>query len=435
MAYEQFAERLVATGVIPDPWVEGHPRFRETPLVFTPREVSDMYRAAESVAAAYNEVCLLCMKQPELLDDFLNLTPYQKLMWASTCPHWHGVARADVFRTAEGLKICEINSDTPTGEAEAIAVGRVAIDDQPRMIDPMEGFEERFCAMIEATALAALEPGFPRTIGVIYPTEMPEDLPLVKLYRQWFESRGWKVALGSPFNLTQGEEGRPALMGTSCSVLLRHYKTDWWGERWPVWDDEEPYPDDEPLTAQLALLINAMVERRCVVLNPLGAVVPQNKRAMALMWEHIDDLSPEVQQIVREYVPYTVRLEATHAAQLSAERELWVLKSDYGCEGAEVVVGKYTTQEIWDESLKLASRGRWVAQQYFQPIESESGESVNHGVYLIAGEASGLYVRAQKGPTDGYAESTAGLIDPAPAQAKEPTATSEATVVEESRSL
>ena len=46
--------------------------------------------------------------------------------------------------------------------------------------NPNAQLGERFCAMIEAVA-----PGT-RSVGLIYPTEMPEDLPLVLLYRLLF---------------------------------------------------------------------------------------------------------------------------------------------------------------------------------------------------------------------------------------------------------
>jgi hypothetical protein len=39
-----------------------------------------------------------------------------------------------------------------------------------------------------------------------------------------------------------------------------------------------------------------------------------------------------------------------------------------------------------------------------------AGESVNHGVFLVAGEASGLYARVQAGATDDRALSAPTLV-------------------------
>jgi hypothetical protein len=96
--------------------------------------------------------------------------------------------------------------------------------------------------------------------------------------------------------------------------------------------------------------------------------------------------------------------------QLAAERGQWVLKSDYGAEGDEVIVGPLTSQQDWEESLRQAAPGRWVVQRYFQARELPGGESINHGVFLVAGRACGLYARAQKGATDVLAQSTPVFI-------------------------
>ena len=89
-------------------------------------------------------------------------------------------------------------------------------------------------------------------VGILYPTELTEDLRWSRLYRRWFERRGWRVVLGSPFNLRRAGGGGVALFDVPCDVFVRHYKTDWWGERLPVWDDEEPFADPAPLAEPLA---------------------------------------------------------------------------------------------------------------------------------------------------------------------------------------
>lgn len=421
VGYEAFAERLACSGVLSDPWLEGRPRFRAEPVVVDEAGREALYRAAEAVTAVYDEVGRLCASEPALLDTFLALTPYQKLLWEASRPLWHGIARADVFRTAEGLRVCELNCDTPTGEAEATVLGRLAIEGAPAgALDPNEGLGERLCALVEALAERLLAPGQPRSIGLVYPTEMSEDLALVRLYRRWFESRGWPVTLGSPYNLRAGEGGAVCLFDEPCSIVWRHYKTDWWAERSPVWDDAEPFADPAPLAEPLAALLGAVLAGRCVVINPFGAVLPQNKRSMALMWEHLERFAPASQQAIRDYIPYTARLEVLPPAQLAAEREAWVLKTDYGAEGDEVIVGRLVTDEIWRASLAHAVPGRWVAQRYFAADEDHTGAAINYGVFVVAGEACGLYARVQRGPTDASAESAPVLVGDAAVAAVAP---------------
>src|SRR3954468_21697879 len=191
-AYAAFAARIRAGGGISDPWLEGRPRFHPDPVVLAAAERAALSRAAEEMAAAWNELCLLCAAQPELVSGFLGLSEVQQALWLSSAPHWHGVARADLFLTAEGPRICELNCDTPSGEAEAVLLNRAAA--RPGLTDPNEALEERFCAMIEHLGRSVRRTAAgPLSIGIVYPTEMTEDLSMVLLYRQWFEKRGFRV--------------------------------------------------------------------------------------------------------------------------------------------------------------------------------------------------------------------------------------------------
>jgi glutathionylspermidine synthase len=396
--YPAFVARLTAGGIISDPWVGGRPRFRPDPVVLTAGEQRALYGAAEEMAAVWNELCAICAANPELVTGFLGLTEVQQALWGSSAPHWHGIARADVFLTGNGPMVCELNCDTPSGEAEAVLLNRGV--NAAGLSDPNGALSQRFCAMIEAVARSVPRPpAEPLSVGIIYPTEMPEDLSMVLLYRQWFEERGWRVTLGSPFNLRRIGRGA-GLFDTPCHVFLRHYKTDWWAERRPVWADEPEVADPEPLTAQLRVLLSSALSGTCAVVNPFGAVVPQNKRAMALMWERLDLFSSRSRTAIRRYLPQTLRLESIDALRLCAEREGWVLKSDYGCEGDEVIIGAETAPADWESCVRAALPGRWVAQRYFRALRDPDGATANHGVYLVAGEAAGLYTRLSVSGTD-----------------------------------
>jgi hypothetical protein len=131
---------------------------------------------------------------------------------------------------------------------------------------------------------------------------------------------------------------------------------------------------------------------------------------MALLWESIDLFSEQSQRAIRRYLPETVRLESMPRAKLVAERAEWVLKSDYGCEGDEVVIGAETDPEIWESSLAAALPGRWIVQRHFRALPDCNGAIANHGVYLIAGRASGLYTRLSQGATDRHALSAPVLV-------------------------
>lgn len=409
-AYDAFARRIVEGRVLTDPWQDGEPRFSEAVERLSGREYREMARAAEDLAAVYDEATALVGDDPDLLDDFLALSPHQKIMWSASEPLWHGIARADIFVTPEGLATSELNCDTPTGSAEAIELARLALQGDPTLSDPCAELGKRFVAMVETMTSRLVDGPYPRTVGLVYPTELTEDLALVRLYRGWLEEAGWEVILGSPYNLGLGEDQRTTLFDHPLGALVRHYKTDWWGERASAWDDD-PIVDTLPLVDALRSALTGSVERKTAVINPFGSVVPQNKRTMALMWERIHRFSHASQRTIERHVPFTSRLETMHPAELISERERWVLKSDYGAEGEEVIVGRLVTPEVWEKSLEHASPGRWVAQRHFEPVLREGGVIPNYGVFLVGGEACGLYLRLEAGMTDDHALSVAVMID------------------------
>jgi glutathionylspermidine synthase len=411
--YEALADALVAGGIVTDPWVDGEPRFAIEPLVLALDEACELAAAGRAVCALYDEAVQLCLDEPALLDDFFGLSPVQKLMFLASQPLWHGIARADVFRTTDGsLCVAELNCDTPTGEAEAVSAGALARAAAPGLIDPNARLGDRFVAMLERVLATLVGEGAPRRAAIVYPTEFTEDLSLVRLYRRWLEARGFEVVLGSPYNLCAADgDATLRVFGVPVSLLLRHYKTDWWSERASAWSDEELL-DAAPLYEPLALTLRAQAEGRTAVVNPLGAIVPQNKRTMAFFWEHIHRFTRRAQDAIRALVPVTSRLEALHPELLRAQRDDWVLKSDYGAEGEEVIVGRLATAAEWAEACDLARHRRWVAQRYFDARLDAAGRATNLGVFLVGGEPAGLYARVQAGPTDARALSTAVLVDP-----------------------
>jgi glutathionylspermidine synthase len=420
-AYVALAQRLVATGLVTDPWVDGHPRFATTPLRLSAADADAIAGAAEAMAGAFDEVAQAVLRDPRLLDDFFALTPVQKLLWQSSAPLWHGFARADVFLVDEGVAgtramVCELNADTPSGQAEAVLLGP-AVGVSPAR-DPNRHLEahtaqllRHFLAQVERPADTV------PTVGIVYPTEIAGDFGLVRLYQRWCERLGWNVVLGSPFNLQPAPDGGVALFGQRCDLLLRHYKSDWWGERLPLWQDEDPFPDPDPLDDAIAIVLNAVASRRCLVINPFGSVLVQNKRAMAFLWERRDSLSPAARAAVEAHLPPTFRLEVMDQAQLLAEQSDWVLKSDYGCEGEEVLIGASTTEAAWREALTEARPQRFVAQRFFTArpgpaLPGGQASLVNHGVYLVAGRTAGIYARLAGAATDVTALSAAVELVP-----------------------
>jgi hypothetical protein len=407
-AYARFAARVRSEGLLSDPWLDGQPRFATAPTTLAEHDWQAAAGAAEAMAQVHDELVRRVAQDSGLFASYFKLGPVGKAMWECSAPRWHGIARADVFLTASGPVLCELNSDTPSGQAEAVTLSHMFADSPGR--DPNQDLEARFCACVVHAAHGLGKEMSGLTVGILYPTEFTEDLGLVLLYERWLVARGARVVLGSPFNLRPSPNGRVLLLGQPCDVFVRHYKTDWWAEREPVWLSQAPFPDKEPLALALALLLSAEMDGKIAILNPFGAILPQNKRSLALLWEEQQRFSPEGQAAIARYLPPSFRLETQSLPSLRHEREAWVLKSDYGCEGEETIVGRATTQANWEEALADAAPGRWMVQRCFEPLRDSSGHECNLGVYLIAGAACGLYARRSVGPTDVGALSTAVRI-------------------------
>ena len=405
-AYSEFVAALYARGILSDAWIDGAPRFCLQGVVLSPGQAQALRRAAERVGAIYQELITLVWEHPDWLDDYFHLTPYQKLMWLAAQGRWHGIARADLFLCTDGrLQCCEVNSDTPSGEAEAVLLNRLLHPYHGAVRDPNRRFLRTFWRMLMASHGGRR----PRTIGIVYPTELTEDLSMIALYREWLEAQGCRVVLGSPYNLQACPQG-VGMFGELLDLVLRHYKTDWWGERVPAWRDAEPYPDAEPLVGPLRLLLEAEYAGKITVVNPFGAVVSQNKLSLALMWEALPHFSSRAQRWIRQYIPATYRRTQVASDELLAHRQDWVLKSAYGCESEETICGAYVSDEVWAETVTNALPPWWVCQRFFQVMPEAQGLLCNYGVYLIGGRSAGFYARLSPTSTDATAMTTPTYI-------------------------
>ena len=74
-------------------------------------------------------------------------------------------------------------------------------------------------------------------------------------------------------------------------------------------------------------------------------------------------------------------------------------------------VGAETSQEDWERALALVIPRRWIAQRRFEPRRDTSGAAVNHGVYIVAGRAAGLYCRRSPWATDNSSLSAAARLE------------------------
>lgn len=405
-SYADFAHALYQTGILADAWLDGRPRFRLQGMVLSRAQADALRRAAERIGAVYQELIALVWDHPDWLDSYFGLTPYQKLMWFTAQGRWHGIARADLFYCTNGrIQCCEVNSDTPSGEAEAVLLNRLLHPYHGAVHDPNRGLPGAFWRMLVASHGGRR----PRTVGIVYPTELTEDLSMIALYREWLGAHGCQVVLGSPYNL-HACDGGVGMFGVPVELIIRHYKTDWWGERQVVWRDAEPYPDAEPLAPQLRLLLAAEYAGQVTIVNPFGAVLSQNKLSLALMWEAQQHFSPLARRWIRRYIPVTYRLSRVSQHELLSHQQEWVVKSAYGCEGEETICGPFVSEQVWQETVTQALPSLWVCQRFFRAAPEPQGALCNYGVYLIGGKSAGFFTRLAAAATDTAAVTTPTYI-------------------------
>jgi uncharacterized circularly permuted ATP-grasp superfamily protein len=193
------------------------------------------------------------------------------------------------------------------------------------------------------------------------------------------------------------------MFGQRLELIVRHYKTDWWGERQVVWRDAAPYADAAPLVAPLHLLLENEYAGTVTVVNPFGAVLSQNKLTLALMWEAQEYFSPLAQRWIRRYIPPTYRLTQLDLELVLAQRQAWVLKSAYGCEGEETICGPYVSDAAWRDAVTGTLPHYWVAQRFFHAAVTPDGDVPNYGVYVVGGRSVGFFTRVAATATDMYA--------------------------------
>lgn len=401
--YREFARRVYETGIISDAWYDGVERFALDGVVLSQRQARDLYTAAERVAYLHQELAQILADDEKLLEGFYHLTDAQKLMWQSSGGLWHGMARADLFICEEGsIQCCELNSDTPSGQPEAVILNELLFEKHCAMhgalSDPNRSLRENFLRILRESHQARTNTELKR-VGIVYPTELTEDLAMITMFARWLKDDGIETFVGSPYNLRRAN-GALEMLGNRVDLIFRHYKTDWWGERETVWRNSPEYWDTEPLYHALGILLEAEMHGEVTVVNPFGAVVTQNKFSLAFFWEEQKRFSFEAQEWIRLYIPETVRLENFALDQLRRERESWVLKSDYGCESRETVCGAFVTDEAWTKAIDEAKPERFVVQRFFRVKADSVNRLPNFGVYIFGGTAGGIFTRVGEKGTE-----------------------------------
>ncbi|WP_020392574.1 hypothetical protein [Kribbella catacumbae] len=164
---------------------------------------------------------------------------------------------------------------------------------------------------------------------------------------------------------------------------------------------------DMPQIPGQAALKAAVESGRTKLFTSSASWLLANKLVLAWLWEDLELLSPEDQELVRQHVPWSRLVTASMLDDALARRASLVLKpaDEYG--GAGVLVGHETDPEAWREGLEEAvRRGGFLLQDYVRPdrlsmdfVNIETGDQLaaevpySVGPYTFGRKTFGCFLR------------------------------------------
>jgi glutathionylspermidine synthase len=307
--------------------------------------------------------------------------------------------RFDFFWTRDGWRISEVNSDVPGGYAEASlftemmaqasGAGRATGDPGAALVR----------AILSGYSKARLEAGAP--VVLLAPTGFLEDWAVVCYVQRLLQAKGIAARLAS--------SGASWVPGRR-SKLRRRLEWQWSSGEMLDGMGRLRFNKSEPALVfrfYLAQWLNAltstgegwMVDGATPVMNPGSAVLSESKR-LPLLWDDLGVPAPTWRTLAPE-----CREPSSVDWQFDED---WLLKAALSDTGESITgkgLGLSPEQWLRRRSAVLRDPQKWVAQRRFEvlPVSTPRGELYPCiGVYVIEGEACGVYARLSQSPVTDY---------------------------------
>jgi glutathionylspermidine synthase len=297
-------------------------------------------------------------------------------------------------------RLLEYNSDTPSGLRETIGAERLLwaqLPDRWRYRRLGAELARRLRRAFGRLLRAAPRPV--RRLGLVTDAGYAEDLAQLLFLREVLRGVGPQIVLGDVDNLVV-RRGRVLLLGQEVQALYRLY---------PV----------ERLYGQAVFpgLVEAALAGRVLLLNPLAALLAQDKALLAWIWEQRDSAlftAAERAAIVR-HLPETYLITCVPP---HVDRRAFVVKEFFGREGEEVYFGESVSDDDWArcEAWRTFVVQRAVVSPEVEDVawEGDRLERVRRvpcvGSYLADDRWAGLYVRLGERITTNRAHHVAALV-------------------------
>ena len=296
------------------------------------------------------------------------------------------IARFDFVLTADGFKLIEFNSDTPTFIVECFHMNGMVCSEFG-YLDPNEGGERLLSSGITRAVIEASKGKRKANIVFTAHSDHIEDWNTIKYLSKLCQVQNRIVPL-STLRITEGtlvdDEGIPIDVLYRQTYPLEH-----------LVDDQDPITGD-PVGIELLQLVK---EGQLSILNPVSAFLLQPKSIQCLIWglaEQRAFYTKEEQGWIMKYMLPTYLEADAFKGQLD-----YVQKPSFGREGDTVTIRDQHSNITAQNSFQTYKEEVSVFQQYVPlptvSLETEKGIevlSLVFGSFLIAGKAGGIGIRA-----------------------------------------
>lgn len=317
----------------------------------------------------------LARQEPVWVED--QVTPYGRFDWLLE----------DLTGT---WQLVEFNADTPSGGREVSGLEPLIVALHRRAGHTLHRSTLRFERRLEA-ALSGRIAAFSRAtgrsvrlVGIVSSHAWIEDMAQAWWLATLLRRAGLQTLVGDVNDLRVTARGQTLLRGRAVDALYRFY---------PL---ERLYQH-----GVFAPLMEAVLDRRILLLNGPRGFLAQSKAVLAYLWLHRGELAARDRTLVEQHLPAIVPARYREAAGLLHDS---VVKHVNGREGQEVSFGSQLSPAEWEQRLL---DGGWMVQRRVRPRAVEDVEVDDTigklyvarpryacvGAFCVGGRYAGLYTR------------------------------------------
>lgn len=355
-------------------------------------EVEEIRQATEKVGHIFSKATniLQSFQNEELYETLgypVNTIPYLSL---SHLPVKSVIARIDFAKTEQGLKVLEINADTPTFISETFSVNEVVCN-HFALENPNKESEKQLKEEMERSILeTAMRYGFQKEFHLVF-TSHKDSIEDTYTCKYLERLQGFPSSFCYLEDLQIDEDGLYDKEGRRIDVLYRQtYPLEYLAEE----QDGEGNEIGK-------LLLEHVKDRKVAMLNPFSAFTMQNKALQCFIWESVEMDLPLFDETEKEWVRTYFLRSYMNPAYFQEQGIQYVEKPIFGREGDTVCIKKGNGQDEYANEKRNYTSFSQMYQQYVDMpkhiVQTEKGSKETYlllGSFLVNGKASAIGMRA-----------------------------------------